>query len=174
MDARRERIQWLSRIEHRRVMIPRFIAGLCEALGESVDEAALVSAVDSDAIMMAYRSGYQGTVAGAVLSYRRYFRPNERKLVFRAADCLGHQLPAEEVFFLSKMGTDTGVVKLNLSVLLRNAEAVMHFDGDSISALSADHGQGLLIDHNPDEHNEAFEVAIWGDRWPLLFLARDS
>jgi hypothetical protein len=37
-----------------------------------------------------------------------------------------------------------------------------------VHALSEDRRDGILIDSNPDDPVEAFEIAVWGKRWPHL------
>jgi hypothetical protein len=173
MDNRHERIRLLSRIGRRRTAIPLFLTSLSEALGETVVESALVPPLDADAVVEAYRNGYQSVAKRDAVTYRRHFLRSERSVVFRAADSFGKKLSTEDVFFISKLGADHGVVKLNISVLLKHAESIIQLDGDSLSALSIDHSQGVLIDHNRDECEEAYEIAAWGNRWPLLMLACD-
>jgi hypothetical protein len=77
------------------------------------------------------------------------------------------------VFLLAKLRTDCGAVVVDISLLLRHAASVISFDGDSLSAMSMDRTQGLLIDHNPDDIEQTYEVAVWGDRWSPLVRACD-
>ena len=74
---------------------------------------------------------------------------------------------------LTKPSTDCGAVTLDISILLKHTGSLIRFDGDSLSAMSADRTQGLLIDHNPDDYEQTYEAAVWGDRWSLLALACD-
>jgi hypothetical protein len=94
-------------------------------------------------------------------------------LVLRLATCLADQIPTESAFFLTKLSEYCGAVRLSLSALLKHAALIIQLDGDSLSALSIDHTEGILIDHNPDDREQAYEVAVWGDRWPLMVLACD-
>ena len=174
MESRQEKIQLLSRINRGRAAAPSFLAGLSEALGESVDETALLPPSDTDAIMESFRVGYQTAIRPGEVSYRRFFRPVERSLVLRLADCLAEKLPSERVFFVTKLSKDCGAVSLRLSALLNHTASIIRLDGDSLSALSEDRKQGILIDQNPDEPEQTYEVVVWGDRWPLLALACDQ
>ena len=174
MDNRQEKIQMLSRINRARAATPPFLAGLSEALGELVGTSALVSPENTNALMEAFRSGYQSAIKDSAVSYRRFFLPSERSIVLCLADCFADRLPTEEVFFLSKLGKDCVAVCLTISVLLRHTASVIRLDGDSLSALSKDHTQGVLIDHNPDDPEQAYEITAWGDRWPMLILACDQ
>lgn len=64
-----------------------------------------------------------------------------------------------------------GAVSVGVSELLLNAKAVIAFEGDSLSVLSEDRSQGILVDHNPDDPIQAYELTVWGETWPLLILA---
>ena len=70
----------------------------------------------------------------------------------------------------TKLNTDCGAVVLDILILLRHTGSLIRFDGDTLSAISADQTQGLLIDHNPDDSEQTYEVAVWGHRWSLLAL----
>jgi hypothetical protein len=73
-----------------------------------------------------------------------------------------------------KLSKDSGAVSLNLSVLLRHTASVIRSEGDSLSGLSNDRTKGVLIENNPDDPEQAYEVVVWGDRWSLLALACDQ
>jgi hypothetical protein len=173
LSKRQEKIRLLARTNRVAVTAPSFLAGLSEALGEPVEVNALLPPSDTDFLMETFRSGYQGAIKADALSYRRFFLPDERRLVLRLADCLADQLPAEDVFLLTKMNHDCQAVNVSLSSLLKHTASILRFDGDSVAALSKDYTQGVLIDHNPDDREEAYEVTVWGDCWPLLVLADD-
>lgn len=170
-NNRQERIKLLSRVNRERAATPPFLARLSEALGESLDNAALLPLSEADQIVEAFRDGYQGALTPGELSYRRFFRPAERNQVLRLADCLAERLPRERAYFITKMGRDAAVVNLTISNLLKHTASMIRLDGDSVSVLSQDHTQGVLIDHNADDPDQAYEVAAWGDQWSILLLA---
>jgi hypothetical protein len=120
------------------------------------------------------RAGYQTAIRPGEVSYRRLFRSDERKLVLRLADCLAGSLSSETVFLVTKLSKDCGAVRLSITVLLNHTASIIRLDGDSLSALSEDRSQGILIDQNPDDAEQTYEVVLWGDRWPLLALACDQ
>jgi hypothetical protein len=173
MDNRREKIELLSRTNRGRAAAPSFLADLSEALGEPVGATALRPLQETDALLESFRSGYKAAVANIAVSYRKFFLPTERASVLRIADCLADQLPAETVFFLTKLSKECGAVSLPVSTLLRHTASIIRLDGDSLSALSNDQTQGIVIDHNQDDSRQAYEVVVWGDRWSLLGLACD-
>jgi hypothetical protein len=174
MDNRQEKIQLLSRINRGRAAAPSFLAHLSEALGEPVETDALKSLPETDVLLEAFREGYQAAIKDGAVSYRRFFLPTERPSVLRIADCLADQLPTENAFFLTKLSNDCGAVRVKISTLLRHTASIIRLDGDSLSAISSDQTQGVLIDHNPDDPPQAYEVVVWGDRWSLLGLACDQ
>ena len=164
----------LSRVNRGRASAPTFLADLSEALGETIDATALVPPLETDEIMESLRVGYQTAIRPGEVSYRKFFRSNERKLVLRLTDCLAGSKSTEEVYLVTKLSNDCGAVRLSLSVLLDHTASIIRFDGDSLSALSKDRNQGILIDQNSDDIEQAYEVVLWGDRWPLLALACDQ
>ena len=171
MDNRTQKIELLSRMNRQRATAPAFLAGLSERLGEPIEVSALIPVLEADTIREAFRTGYQRAISQGTLSYRRTFPPDKRSTLFSIVDRFGESLPAEEVFLLSKLGKGRGVVKLDISVLLKHAALVIKFDGDSLSALSRDLSQGVLIDRNADDPRAAYEIVVWGDSWPLPLLA---
>jgi len=119
------------------------------------------------------RFGYQTARTGDAVSYRRFFSPNERRIVFRLAASLADRIGDETGFLLTRLGVDTEAISANLTAVLANAEAVLNLDGDSVSIVSNDRSQGLLIDRNLDDPIQSYEFAVWGNRWSLLMLASD-
>jgi hypothetical protein len=150
--------------------VASFLASLSEALGEPIQASALVSVPESDALLEAFRNGYQRAINGEHVGHQVFFRAPEARRVFQLTDCLADQTAGERAFLLAKVRTECGAVVADISTLLRHAASVISFDGDSLCALSMDRTQGLLIDHNPDDIEQTYEVAVWGDRW--LPLAR--
>jgi hypothetical protein len=174
MTSRQEKLALLTRTNRGRIITPSFLAALSEALGESIGPSALSSLPETDALREAFRAGYVSAVKDGVPSYRRFFPQEAVKRVFHFADCLADQLRDEQGLFLTKLSSDCGAIGVGVSILLRHAVSVIDFDGDCLSAMSTDRTQGILIDHNPDDTNQTYEVAVWGDRWSLLALACDS
>jgi hypothetical protein len=174
MNNRQHRIQLLSRINRGKAETLPFLTSLSEVLGESVEATALIGPGDSDLIMRTFHSSYQSAIQAGAASYHRYFRADERRLVLQLADCIAGQLNSENGFFLTKLGKDNRAVKLNISVLLKHTASVIRLDGDSLSVLSEDHAQGLLIDHNLDDSEQAYEIAAWGEGWSIVTHACDQ
>jgi hypothetical protein len=173
IDSRKQQILLRSRMNRGRTEAPSFLSAVAEAVGEPVDMKSLVPLPETDILREAFRAGYQNVVREATVGYRKLFLPSQSSLVFRLATCLADQVSTERSFFLTKLSEYCGAVSLNLSVLLKHAASIIKLDGDSLSALSTDQTEGILIDHNPDDPEQAYEVAVWGDRWPLMVLACD-
>ena len=174
MDSKQEKIRLLSRVNRQRAAAPHFFAVLSNTLDEPVDPASLLGSAEADLMLRTFRNGYEGVVGSDATSFRRFFRINEQRVVIRFAACLGLHLAGEQGFFITKIGGQTAAVMVKVGALLKSAESVIALDGDSLSALSADHKEGILIDHNEGEIDEAYEVAVWGNRWPLMALACDQ
>jgi len=112
--------------------------------------------------------GYRSLIEDPASGYRRLFVPEESITVYSLADRLADALAAEPVFWLTKMSDIVGAIRVPAVALLRHTASVIRIDGDSVHALSEDGQEGLLIDSNPDDLVEAFEIAVWGKRWPNL------
>jgi hypothetical protein len=175
MDSNRQtRIQLLSRMTRRKAASSEFLARLSEVLGRKIESSAIVSIQDSDSLLEIFRLGYRAAQKDGAISYRKFFDSREENLVIHLAECLADRLNSEEAFFLTKLGGDTDAVNVDISALLKRAKAAIAFDGDSISIVSKDKGQGLLIDYNPDDSVQRYEIAVWGDRWPLLIVSCEA
>lgn len=158
------------RQNRRRLATPMFLEKLSSVLGVSIEESALASIEESNDILLLIRTGYQTSIRPQVASYRRFFKASQKDLVFQFADRFSLFIPGETAFFVSKQSRDCGAVRVKLALLLSHVASVISFDGDSLSALSEDRQQGILIDHNADDTEQAYEIAVWGDRWPLLAM----
>lgn len=171
MDGRNGRIELLARATRGKAATPLFLADLSEALGEPVIATDLISLLETDVMLSAFRLGYHGSIQHKAVSYRRYFHAGERSLLFCFADCLAEKLLQESGFLLTKRGRDCGAVHVSVSVPLRHAASTIRFDGDSVSILSEDKTQGILIDQNPGDLEQTYEVVIWGEHWQSSALA---
>ena len=168
--TRQNRIRLLSRMNRGRLAGPSFLAGLSDALGEPIKSNAFVSLHETDTLLATFRQGYRAATDPRAVCYRKFFPQNEEGLVFRLASCMAERLSNEHGFFLTKLSEDCGAVDVSVSKLLKHAASVIRFDGDSVSALSTDRKEGILIDRNPDDPEQTYEVTVWGGRWPLLAL----
>jgi hypothetical protein len=174
MDSSRQaKIQLLSRINRVRAATPDFIKALSQAIKQPVDVSALVPAEESDSLWEVFRLGYRSSQSSDAISYRKFFPGNKKGDVLQLAACVADHITDENVFFLTKLGVDYEAIRVNSSALLKQAEAVINIDGDSITVLSTDQSQGLLIDSNEDDPVQSYEVTAWGDRWPQLILGCD-
>lgn len=171
MSSRQQKIALLTRTTRGRMAAASFLALLSEAVGEPMAASALVSLPESDALLEAFRNGYQTAINGEQLGHRAFFRAPEAGRVFQIMDCLADQTVGERAFLLAKVRMDCGAVVADIAMLLRHAASVISFDGDSLCAMSMDRTQGLLIDHNPDDIEQTYEIAVWGDRWSPLARA---
>lgn len=170
MNTRQERIELLSRENRGRKTTPLFLATLSGLFGVAIEPSALATLPETDTLREAFRSGYQNVKEDA-LGYIRFFQQRETRLLFEFADCLAVKMQRERGLFLTKLSSECGAVELDVSVLLSHVGSVIRFDGDALSVISVDRTQGILIDQNPDDCDQTFEVVVWGSTWSLLALA---
>ena len=145
---------------------------LSEALGEPINSYALTPLPESDALMREFRNGYQAVTSSAQAIYQKFFLLGEETSVFKLADCMA-ELLAEDVYLLTKWTEECGAVKLSSAGLLRRAKSVIKLDRDSLSLISLDQVEGLLIDYNPDDQQQTYEISVWGKRWPTYAFECD-
>lgn len=174
MDNREAKIKLLSRINREKIATPAMMTNLSKALGTRVGVGALIDPSQADALMRDFRSGYAKAKESSALSYTRSFQRNEFPLMQNLVEGLAQRLGTEEVHLLTKFNGDSRGVILNATVLFQRVGPVIEFDGDSLYALSMDRSQGVLVDHNQGDSERTYELTVWGDRWPLLILARDQ
>lgn len=174
MDSREAKIKLLSRMNREKATTPSMLGSLRKVLDTAVDATMLIPPLEADALMADFRTGYAKAMESGALSYKRFFHQNELPLVQNLVEGLAQRLGVEEVYLLTKFNRDNRGVALNGSVLFSRVGPVIEFDGDSLCALSIDRSQGVLVDHNQHDNEQAYELAVWGDRWPLLILVRDQ
>ncbi len=171
MTERQRKIQSLSRRNRGRATSASFLARLTAALGESIGQETLMSLEETDALLESFRKGYSKSLERDAVSYNKKFSLRQRECLFGEVECLGKQLTKDTGMLITKESMDAGAVRLNMSLLLKRASAIIRLDGDSLSVISTDKRQGVMIDFNPDSAEQAYEFAVWGDRWPLFALA---
>ena len=170
MNSRQARISLLARINREKAVTPALLESLSEALGTPVYEAALLAPQESDSLEIDFRNGYSEATRVGASSYRQFFHPGELPLVQNLANGLAKRLGTEEVYLLTRFKGDSRAVVVNAHSVFSRVGPVIEFDKDSLSALSKDRSQGVLIDHNPDDNEQNYELTVWGDTWPLLIL----
>lgn len=173
MNERKQRIELLSRINRGHRARPDLLKSLSKPLRTPVEESALLSLPETDCITRAFTAGYRNVVDHLDLSYRRHFRHDEEESVFDIAERLGRQfaISGERAHLLLNGLSDIcGAVELPVATLLGNARALIDLDGDTLSIIAINKSNGLLIDYNKDDLQQQYEIAIWGDRWPLLAI----
>jgi hypothetical protein len=171
MSERQDKIQLLSRLNRGRVAAPSFLVALGQVLGTDVRADSLLSLPQTDVLTQAFKIGYQQASKSQAISFRRSFAQHQAQSFLKLIDCFAGLLTKEDdVVFLTKLSDVCGAVLVSAPTLLRHAEAVINFDGDSLSALSGDQQQGVLLDFNSDDTEHYYEVTVWGDRWAILIL----
>lgn len=150
---------------------PTFLASLSEALGAPISYAALESLIETDRLLASFRQGYQTAVSDNAVAYRRFFAAGQTQRVLQMAERLAVELSTETAYFLTKMSDCCGAVRLPISILLRHAGPIIRLDGDSLSVISLDCKEGLVIDYNRDDEDQNYEVTVWGDRWVIAALS---
>jgi hypothetical protein len=168
MDERQRRIAYLARVNRCIQSAPAFLEELSIALGEPIHQAAFLSLRETDKVNASFRRGYGTAVMDDSAASRRYFNSAETELVFQLLDRLAGHVPNEPCLLLARQKNDCGAIRSRLDVLLRHAASVIKFDGDSLCAISVDQTQGFMVDSNPDDQRQTYEITVWGNKWAAL------
>jgi hypothetical protein len=164
-------MQALIRLNNGKAVIPWFLEALTEALGEPIGLDALLPLPETDAALISFRNAYQDAVKQALASLQTFFSAGQEESVLRFSECIATQLPSERAILIMKLSATCGAVRTEMATLLRHVSAIIRLDGDSLSALSEDGTQGLLVDYNADDERQTHEVTVWGERWLAAALA---
>jgi len=170
MESKAQKIQMLARKNRLAASTPSFFVALSKCTGIQIGPDDVIDPAAVDALRDIFRTGYKSVGDSKAISFRRFFRPAEQAVVFQFTTCLSEQLSDDVCLFITKLGSDDIAVRSNPKGLLAYAESVIALDGDSLSLLSADLKEGILVDHNIGDPEREYEIAVWGDRWPLAAM----
>jgi hypothetical protein len=157
-----------------KLAIPSYLAALTDALGEPIAQNALASLTGyglasgmfQERVSGCYREG--STQLPEVLLCRRTGTGLPNGGVPR-----GPSVDRSRIFDHEREHR-LRAVRLRVATLLSHAASIISLDGDSLSALSLNGKEGLLIDHNADDPVHRYEVTIWGERWPIVAVACEA
>lgn len=170
MEDRRERISILSRINRGAALRPTFLAELSVVLGTTVTSKQLLDHTETDNVRHLLSEGYRIVLENRQPSFRKFFSKAQEPQLLYLIDCLTVRTGTEKVILHIKSSDLCGAILSEASTVLNCSKEIIDWDGDSLNILSADYQQGLILDFNPDEIEEYYELAIWGDRWPLAII----
>ena len=170
MEARRERISILSRRSRGAALLPTFLVELSTALGVSVTPKELLDLAETDTVSSILSDGYRVVLEGRQPSFRKFFSKAQESHLLYLVDGLNNRIGTESVVLHIKRSHLCGAIVAPASRVLARSKEIIGLDGDSLNIVSTDYRQGLILDFNPDEFEEHYELAIWGDRWPLATI----
>jgi hypothetical protein len=153
-----------------RLLRPTFLAELSFALDKSVKSESLLDVTQTDLVRARLNEGYRAALENRMPSFRKFFSKDQQSHFIHAVDCLCVAIGSEKVILHIKNSEFCGAILSEALALLKRSKEIIELDGDSLSILSADHQQGLILDRNRDEIYEHYELVVWGDRWPLAML----
>jgi len=170
VEDRRQRIAILSRTSRGDALRPTYLAELSAALGGPVTHAELLDLTQTDSVRTRLREGYSIVLENRQPSFHKFFKKDQESQVLYLIDCLAITIGSEKAILHIKNSEFCGAILSEASAFLKCPKEIIELDGDSLSILSADYQQGLILDLNRDEVYEHYELAVWGDRWPLAVL----
>jgi len=144
---------------------PRFLAELSFAIDQHVTSENLLDLAQTDLVRARLKEGYSAVLQNHTPSFRKFFRKDQRSYLLYMVDCLAVAIGSEQAILHIKNSDFCGAIRSEASAFLNCSEKLLLLDGDSLSILSADYQQGLILDINPDEIDEHYELTVWGDRW---------
>jgi hypothetical protein len=171
MDSRQERISMLSRVNRGIALRPRFLSDLSIALGIQITHEHLLPLAQTDLIRSSISNGYGSVLHHREPSFRRFFSQRETEQLSSFLACCANTLKQQDAILHTKNSEFCGAISHAADVFVNRFQEVIQLDGDSLSVLSKDGTQGLVVDFNADELMEHYEVVVWGDRWPIMILS---
>jgi len=162
MESRAQKIQMLARKNRLRASTPGFLAALSKCTGIQIGPDDVIDPAAVDVLRGILGTGYKSVDDSKAITFRRFFRPTEHATVFQFTTCLSEQLSDNRCLLITKLGTDDIAVKGSPKGFLEHAESVIALDGDSLSLLSADLKEGILVDHNIGDPEREYEIAVLG------------
>jgi hypothetical protein len=170
MNERQERISELVRENRGRAVRPEFIRRLSIVLRREFDDSMLADFETTDALRRSAGEGYESAKDPREPGFARYFSRAEEARVFSLVACLGTKISGAPAFTLFSQSELCGAVAMEATEALANIRSLIEVDGDGPSVITADRHNGLLLDFNPDDEATCYELAVWGESWPILFL----
>lgn len=170
MEERRQRIAALSRMNRGSALQPTFLAELSAALSTPVTPTQLLDLAQTDSVRNLLSQGYRTVLENRQPSFRKFFSRDQVSHLLYLIDCLAVRLGSEKVLLHLKSSDLCGAIFSEAQIVLSRPREVINLDGDSLNILSLDKQQGIILDFNPDEFEEHYELSIWGDRWSLAII----
>lgn len=170
MSDRMLRIKDLARRERGRRSAPVLFASLTEILGSEVTSTDVLDLDASDDIFRSSAEPYRALVEGRSIGFRRFFSYLEEKALIEKVNSWALHSFDQMVAMQLKPASDLGGILLPMNAALRHFHKLLQLDGDTFRIHALTGFDGLMIDWNPDEPEETFEVAVWGEHWPLRLL----
>ena len=163
LTERQARIGKLARSNKARLSTDDFLNGLSGALGRPMSSDSLLAISESDALRIAHRYGYQKTVIRAANTYRDLQSQSGLAAIGIKIEKLRHQLQNESAILLPSHFELC--VRIETNEVLNHFKAVLKFDCDTLMLASPAGEDGLMLDWNPDDREETYEFAVWGESW---------
>jgi hypothetical protein len=170
MEERRQRIAALSRMNRGSALQPRFLVELSAALSTPISPTQLLDLAQTDSVRNLLSQGYRTVLENRQPSFRKFFSRDQVPHLLYLIDCLALRLGSEEVILHLKNSGLCGAIFSEAQIVLSRPREVINLDGDSLNILSLDKQQGIILDFNPDEFEEHYELSIWGDRWSFAII----
>ena len=153
-----------------RALQPAFLAELSVALSSPITPKQLLDLAQTDSVRNLLSEGYRTVLENRQPSFRKFFSRDQESHLLYLIDCLAVRLGSEKVILHVKNSDICGAILSEAEIVLSHPREIIDLDGDSLSILSVDKQQGIILDFNPDESEERYELAIWGDRWSLAII----
>jgi hypothetical protein len=170
MNERQQRISQLVRQNSRRAAKSEFIQRLSSLLRREFDDLSFVDLDTTNELRKLVGEGYVSAKDPREPGFARYFSRAEEAYVLSLVACLGTKIKGSPAFALFRQSEVCGAVSLEATEALANIRRLIEVDGDGPSVITADRNDGLLLDFNPDDEDTCYELVVWGEAWPILFL----
>jgi|KBSMisStaDraftv2_1062788.scaffolds.fasta_scaffold247460_2 hypothetical protein len=173
-NARQARLSLLARENLGRRERPVFLTDLSAALGNDVEIAHLADLLLTDVLEGKLTEQYQALVRGSGSGFLRTYSTQQSARLFDMTKQMSLKIGRNRAYLLTKRSNTCGAVIVQADSAISRAKSLVALDGDSLRLVSEDQTQGLLLDWRADDPSEAYELAVWGNRWAAVAHSCDS
>jgi len=147
-----------------------FIQRLSILLRKEFDDSSFADGETTDELRRLIGEGYEAAKDPREPGFAQYFSRAEEAYVCSLVACLGTKIKGAPAFALFRQSELCGAVAIEATEALAHIRSLIEVDGDGASVITADRRDGLILDFNPDDETTCYELVVWGESWPILFL----
>ena len=157
------RLNLLARENKGRQLAEEWVSLLQNMTG--AEQVPRISLLERDLLIEQHKIHYKGAVEGGGNTFRRFAMGSEKAKIAAFLRCFGATVRDKVVLYTPKPSEYCGAFLVPLGPVLQRFEELLALDGDVLEIASQDQTNGLVLDWNPGDPLETFELVVWGKEW---------